>query len=129
MIDWQKHVCSVQLISVMKINCRRKDEKSKVFVETAFVTYHGQYQFLKVPFDLCNCPFVFRRFINHTFRPLVNDGIVLTYLDNLIIVALDVGEGIRRLQMVFQVASDYGLDINKNKCHICCNRKSNISDM
>lgn len=40
---------------------------------------------------------VFQRFINHVFRPLVNDGILLIYLDDLIIVASNVEEGIRRL--------------------------------
>jgi len=83
---------------------------------TAFVTHQGQYQFLKVPFGLCNSPPVFQRFINHVFRPLVNDGILLIYMDDLIIVAPT--EGIKRLRRVLQVANDYGLDINKSKCQL-----------
>jgi len=51
--------------------------KSRKYI--AFVTHQGQYQFLKVPFGLCNSPPVFQRFINHVFRPLVNDGILLIY--------------------------------------------------
>jgi len=94
------------------------DVEAKSRKYTAFVTHHGQYQFLKVPFGLCNSPPVFQRFINHIFRPLVNDGILLIYLDDLIIIAPDVEEGIKRLQKVLQVASDYGLDINKGTCHL-----------
>lgn len=89
---------------------------------TAFVTNQGQYWFLKVPFGLCNSPSVFQRFINHIFRPLVNDGILLIYLDDLIIIAPNVEEGINRLQRVLQVASNYGLDINKNKCQLLQSR-------
>lgn len=40
------------------------------------------------------------------------------YLDDLIVIAPDVKEGIRRLQRVLQMASEYGLDLNKNKCHL-----------
>ena len=69
--------------------------------------------FLKVPFGLCNSPPVFQRFINHIFRTLINEGIVLLYLDDLIVIATDVEEDIKRLRGVLQVASDYGLDINK----------------
>ncbi|GBN95131.1 Transposon Tf2-6 polyprotein [Araneus ventricosus] len=38
---------------------------------TSFVTHEGQYQFLKVPFGLCNSPAVFQRYINTIFRPLM----------------------------------------------------------
>jgi len=39
-------------------------------------------------------------------------------MDDLIIVAPNVEEGIKRLRRVLQVASDYGLDINKSKCQL-----------
>lgn len=92
------------------------DVEAKSRRYTAFVTHQGQYQFLKAPFGLCNSPPVFQRFINHIFRLLVNDGILLIYLDDLIVIASDVKEGIQRLQRTLQVASEYGLDINKDKC-------------
>ena len=54
--------------------------------------------------------------------PLVNEGILLLYLDDLIIIAPDVEEGIRRLRQVLRVASDYDLDINKGKCQLLHSR-------
>jgi len=39
-------------------------------------------------------------------------------MDDLIIVAPNIEEGIKRLKRVLQVASDYGLDINKSKCQL-----------
>ncbi|GBN95717.1 Retrovirus-related Pol polyprotein from transposon 297 [Araneus ventricosus] len=84
---------------------------------TSFVTHEGQYQFLKVPFGLCNSPAVFQRHINTIFRPLINDGIVLPYLDDIIILSSSFEEGIERLESVLSIASEYGLEINFNKSH------------
>ncbi|GBN63771.1 Retrovirus-related Pol polyprotein from transposon 297 [Araneus ventricosus] len=84
---------------------------------TSFVTHEGQYQFLKVPFGLCNSPAVFQRYINTIFRPLINDGIVLPYLDDIIILSSSFEEGIERMERVLSIASEYGLEINFNKSH------------
>ena len=80
-----------------------------------FVTHDGQFQFLKVPFELCNSPAVFQRFINTIFRPLNNDGIVLLYLDDIIILSKSVEEGTEKLKRVINLASNYGLEINFKK--------------
>ncbi|GBO26376.1 Retrovirus-related Pol polyprotein from transposon 297 [Araneus ventricosus] len=84
---------------------------------TSFVTHEGLYQFLKVPFGLCNSPAVFQRYINTIFRPLINDGIVLPYLDDIIILSSSFEEGIERVERVLSIASEYGLEINFNKSH------------
>jgi len=39
-------------------------------------------------------------------------GVVIPYLDDLIITASDVEENIKRLKRVLQTASEYGLEIN-----------------
>lgn len=46
---------------------------------TAFIVPDGHYEFLKVPFGLCNSPSVFQRFINATFSGAIRDKIILTY--------------------------------------------------
>ncbi|GBO25213.1 Retrovirus-related Pol polyprotein from transposon 297 [Araneus ventricosus] len=84
---------------------------------TSFVTHEGQYQFLKVPFGLCNSPAMFQRYINTIFRPLINDGIVLPYLDDIIILSSLFEEGIGRVERVLSIASEYGLEINFDKSH------------
>ncbi|GBO45647.1 Retrovirus-related Pol polyprotein from transposon 297 [Araneus ventricosus] len=84
---------------------------------TSFVTHEGQYQFLKVPFGLCNSPAVFQKYINSIFRPLINDGIVLPYLDDIIILSSSFEEGIERVERVLSIASEYGLEIKFNKSH------------
>lgn len=83
---------------------------------TAFVTHCGQYQFLKVPFGLCNSPRVFQRFINAAFWELIRQNIVLLYVDDLIVPARNEREAVDRLQVVLKTANDYGPQINFKKC-------------
>ncbi|XP_011688730.1 PREDICTED: uncharacterized protein K02A2.6-like [Wasmannia auropunctata] len=89
---------------------------------TAFVTHCGQYQFSKVPFGLCNSPSVFQRFINCVFSEEIKKGVVIPYLDDLIIASSDVEENIKRLKRVLQTASEYGLEINVKKCQFLVKR-------
>lgn len=62
-------------------------------------------------------PAVFQRYINTIFRDFINENIALPYMDDLIILAKDEVEAIKRLEAVLKTASEYGLEINKKKCH------------
>lgn len=83
---------------------------------TAFVVPDGHYEFLRVPFGLCNSPAVFQRHVRVVFRPLITSGTVLVYLDDLIIPARDERESLDKLKMVLRAASEYGLVLNWKKC-------------
>ncbi|GBM25789.1 Retrovirus-related Pol polyprotein from transposon 17.6 [Araneus ventricosus] len=91
------------------------EEDSKKF--TSFVTHDGQYEFNKVPFGLCNSPSIFQRFINHVFRDLLKEGIVIIYMDDIIIPSIDDLDGLKMLSRVLQTASEYGLELNLKKCN------------
>ncbi|GIY83445.1 retrovirus-related Pol polyprotein from transposon 297, partial [Caerostris extrusa] len=66
-------------------------EESRKF--TSFVVPDGQYEFNKVPFGLSTSPSVFQRYVYSIFRHLMNKGIVITYMDDLIIPSEDEVEG------------------------------------
>lgn len=89
---------------------------------TAFVTHRGLYEFNKTPFGLTNAPAVFQRFINNVFQDLVAEGIVLLYLDDVIIPAKDEEEGYARLKIVLRRAEQFGLMINWKKCQFLATR-------
>ncbi|GFT54243.1 transposon Tf2-6 polyprotein [Trichonephila clavipes] len=69
---------------------------------TSFVTQNGQFQFLKMPFGLSTCPSTFQRFINTVSLDLVVQGIVLPYMDDIVILAKNESEAIDRLKRVLQ---------------------------
>lgn len=92
----------------------RMDEVSVKYI--SFVVPDGQYEFLRVPFGLCNSPAVFQRFINVVFRDLIREKIVLVYMDDLIVLSKNEDDGLRNLETVLMTASQAGLTINWKKC-------------
>lgn len=90
------------------------DESSRKF--TAFIIPDGQYEFLRMPFGLCNSPAVFQRFVNATFRDFIGNGTVLTYMDDLIVPSENYEDAFTKLQRIFDRASQAGLTINWDKC-------------
>jgi len=48
---------------------------------TAFIVPNGQYEFMRIPFGLCNSTTIFQKFVNAVFKELIPDGVVLTYMD------------------------------------------------
>lgn len=85
---------------------------------TAFLTPNGHYEFLKAPFGLCTSPPVFQRYINAIFSKLIAQGIMMVYMDDIIIPAKDEFEALSRFKMVLEQAAKYGLDIKWKKCSL-----------
>lgn len=83
---------------------------------TAFVTHEGQYEFLKYPY--LDYVIALQFFSGIGISKLTMQNIALYYMDDLIITSPDETSGIERLNMVLQVARDYGLEIKKKKCQI-----------
>ncbi|GFV64516.1 transposon Tf2-6 polyprotein [Trichonephila clavipes] len=83
---------------------------------TSFVVPDGQFEFNKVPFSLSTSPSVFQRYVYSIFRELMRKGIVIIYMDDLVIPAKDEKEGLEKLREVLEVASKYGLEMKFKKC-------------
>ncbi|GFW07881.1 hypothetical protein TNCV_3920141 [Trichonephila clavipes] len=60
---------------------------------TSFIVPDGQFEFNKVPFGLSTSPGVFQRYVSGIFRDLTRKGIVISYLDDLVIPAKNEQEG------------------------------------
>ncbi|GFY53218.1 enzymatic polyprotein [Trichonephila inaurata madagascariensis] len=73
---------------------------------TSFIVPDGQFEFNKVPFGLSTSPGVFQRYVSSIFRDLTRKGIVISYLDDLVIPAKDEKEGLEKLKIVFEVAKN-----------------------
>ncbi|GFX91034.1 hypothetical protein TNCV_5106641 [Trichonephila clavipes] len=73
---------------------------------TSFVVPDGQFEYNKVPFGLSTSPSVFQRYVYSIFRELMRKGVVIIYMDDLIIPAKDEKEGFEKLKEVLEVASN-----------------------
>lgn len=80
---------------------------------TAFVTPDGHYEFLKMPFGICNGPSVFQRAINKAVKDL---KFLLVYVDDILIPFKTITEGLEHLDQTLQALSTTGFTINIEKC-------------
>lgn len=83
---------------------------------TSFVTPFGQYEFMKMPFGLCNGPSVFQRYINTIFKKLIDKGEIMIYLDDILIATQTFDEHIIILKKVLDLVQINSLELRLDKC-------------
>ncbi|CAH2227097.1 jg1579, partial [Pararge aegeria aegeria] len=92
--------------------------------KTAFITPDGLYEYLTMPFGLCNAPSVYQRCINRALGQLLNpgsahngiDSIAQVYIDDVISKSYDFPSGLTYLERIFIALRDSGFSINVEKC-------------
>lgn len=80
--------------------------------KTAVITPFGLFEFLAMPFGLCNAAQTFQGFIRQVLNGL---NFVHAYLDDLLIASSGEQEHKEHLRTVFARLRDYGLTINRGK--------------
>lgn len=83
--------------------------------KTAFTTQSGHYEYLVMPFGLCNAPATFQRLMNDTLRPFLKDS-VCVYLDDIIIFSKDEESHAKHLEQVFEALREAQFYAKKSKC-------------
>lgn len=76
---------------------------------TAFVTPDNHYEFIKMPFGICNGPSVFQRAISKAVQHL---KFLLVYIDDLLIPFTTESEGLQYLEQTLEALSVSGFTIN-----------------
>ena len=59
--------------------------------KTAFFTRLGQWEYVVMPFGLCNAPSTFQRLMNKVFAKEIN-SFILVYLEDILIFSRSIGE-------------------------------------
>ena len=67
-------------------------------------------------FGLTNSPATFQSFMNFIFAPLIVLGVVVVYLDDIVIFAKTLLLLYKYTHMVFQILQDYDLFLHPQKC-------------
>ena len=84
---------------------------------TAFtVGSMGVYEFLRMPYGLCNHPATFQRLMQNCLGEL-NLTYALIYLDDVIVFSRTKEDHIHRLRVVFSRFMEHGLKLKPSKCH------------
>ena len=89
-------------------------EKSRPY--TAFMVGSlGVYEFLRMPYGLCNAPAMFQRLMQNCLGEL-NLTYALVYLDDVIVYSKTEEDHLHRLQAVFERFHKHGLKLKPSKC-------------
>ncbi|XP_053548908.1 uncharacterized protein LOC128640454, partial [Bombina bombina] len=92
------------------IRMRKSDEW-----KTAFNTRFGHYEYLVMPFGLCNAPAVFQHFVNEIFRDFLNSFVII-YLDDILIFSHNYQDYVHHVRKVLQRLRDNHLFAKLEKC-------------
>ena len=83
--------------------------------KTAFRTPIGHYQFMVLPFGLCNAPATFQSEMNRIFAPYLG-RFVLVYLDDILVFSSTPEEHLSHLQTVLQTLRENKFYAKVSKC-------------
>ena len=93
-----------------KIRIKEGDEE-----KTAFLTRFGLFEYLVMPFGLCNAPGTFQSYINHLLQPYLED-FVTAYLDDILIYTEEGEDHQKHVRMVLEKLRQAGLYVDIKKC-------------
>lgn len=83
--------------------------------KTAFRTRFGHFEYLVMPFGLCNAPATFQHFVNNIFRDYL-DLYVIVYLDDILIFSSSLADHCRHVRNVLTLLRQHGLYSKLEKC-------------
>jgi hypothetical protein len=81
----------------------------------SFKTKQGRFEWLFIPFGLCNALTIFMRVMNDVFMPYIDD-FVIVYLYYILIFIRIWEDHIKHVKIVFEILKKYKIYIKKIKC-------------
>jgi len=83
--------------------------------KTTFRMHHGHYEFMVMPFGLCNAPSSFQATMNTTFGPYLRKFIIV-FFDDILIYSRTFPDHLEHLKTTFQTLTDNSFVLKLSKC-------------
>uniref|UniRef100_A0A0G4G8D2 Reverse transcriptase domain-containing protein n=1 Tax=Chromera velia CCMP2878 TaxID=1169474 RepID=A0A0G4G8D2_9ALVE len=83
--------------------------------KTAFITKYGSFEWLVMPFGLCNAPSISMRLITDVLRPLLNKCVVV-FIDDVLVFSRTPEEHIEHINQVLSLLREHQLYVKVSKC-------------
>jgi len=87
--------------------------------KAAFWTNRGLFEPLVMFFGMTNSPATFQTMMNDIFRDLIAEGIMVVYLDDILIFTRTEEEHAKAIRWVLQVLQEHKLFLRPEKCEFC----------
>ena len=83
--------------------------------KSAFITHHGLFEFVRMPFGLCNAPATFQRLMQRVLTGL-EGKMCFVFIDDILVYSQTFEEHLECLQTVFTRLREAGLRLKPKKC-------------
>lgn len=84
--------------------------------KTAFGTHVGNFEYLVMPFGLCNAPSTFQYIMEKILHQFIN-SFVCVYLDDIVVYSKSKEDHIMHLEQVLEALDNANLKLNNKKCY------------
>eukprot|EP00253_Pinus_taeda_P022340 PITA_22340 len=83
--------------------------------KTAFRTHEGHYEFLVMPFGICNAPSTFQSLMNHLIKPYLRK-FVLVFFNEILIYSCTWAAHLQHVDLLLQLLRKHKLFVKMSKC-------------